>query len=147
MSRRRYPLAVFAAQAVGTPYALGAGEGVDCFSLVIRYLQWREVPLPDEYEGLTLQTYAERFAHDPLGAKDIMVRLMDELLEVIPPPRAFAGDIVLLELAGSGALPFLAIHAGQASVLAASPEHGVRPWGIEHYEIRRAWSCRPRSPR
>jgi len=141
---KKYPLATFTAAVMGTPYALGSKTG-DCFSLVVSYLDFRDIPIPDAFEGVTLETYADLYAADPAGAKEAMVRFISQTLTEIPVHKAFAGDILLLQLKDSEALPFLAIHGGQSSIIAASPECGVMPWAIDHYIVRRAWTCRQQS--
>lgn len=138
-------LAELTREYIERPYALGRAGGLDCFSLIYDYLGRRGTELPTEWRGLTLETYAALFEKDPAEAKRIMVEFVDDLLSEIPVPRAFAGDLLLLQLKDSTTLPFLAIHGGQSIAIASSPEFGVRPWDLEHYTIRRAWRCRRRS--
>ena len=127
------------------PYALGSRDGFDCFSLIHDYLGRVGAELPDEFQGQTLQSYASLFDRDSGEAKRVMVEFVASVTDEIEPHRAFAGDILLLKLTGSEALPFLAIHAGQNLAIAASCEFGVRPWELGHYTIVRAFRCRRQS--
>ena len=92
-------LAAIIGRLVGIPYVLGgaaSGRGLDCFSSIYRYLAELGQDLPDEFKGLTLETYAGLFVEDPLQAKEIMVEFIDSVADPIDLSEAFAGDIHLL---------------------------------------------------
>lgn len=130
------------AQLVGKPYALGNFcNGMDCFNLIYRYLTMRGIPMPTEYNGLTLETYGALFQEDPDEAKRIMVEFIGSILQEIQPGMAFAGDVLLLRLKDSDSQVFLGIHGGGANVICSSCEHGVNPYPLSSYEILRAWKC------
>ena len=132
---------------VGRAYALGGcATGCDCFSLVYLYLQELSLELPDEFEGLTLETYAARFEQDPDGAKEVMVRFISSLLPELEPRFAFAGDLLLLRLRGEEDGRFLGIHGGGTNVICATREDGVAVYPLQGYKILRAWKCQ-RHPR
>lgn len=144
-------LARISAKFVGQPYQLGA---MDCFASILGYLAERGLALPEEFEGQTRATYATLFVEQPQEAKAMMIRLMDSLLPVIEPPKAFAGDILLLRLNAHPVhsvyqspppLPFLAIDGGNGRVLAATIERGVCQLPRNRYQIVRAWACRQQS--
>ncbi len=97
----------------------------------------RGVAIPDEYEGITRDTYKDLFLKDPGKAKEIMLRFIGDYLEEIPPHKALAGDILLLSLRST--MPFLAIAGGNGNIVAASVEHGVSVTPRKHYTIQRAY--------
>ena len=131
------------AKLVGQAYKLGQ---VDCFSAILQYLEFQGVEIPDEYQGQTRDTYAQFFQDDPVAAKGLMVAFMAECLDEIKPHQAFAGDIMLLTLNDSNALPFLAINGGNGNIIAASESRGVSVTPLKHYTIGRCWRC-PRPSR
>lgn len=121
---------------VGRGYILGTN---DCFSLILNYLSMNGVTVPDNYEGISRDTYADLFTNDPGKAKKLMVSFLDNLLETVPSAEAFAGDILLLVVPGE--LPFLAINAGNGRVIGAAPSKGVCQLPANKYEIVRVWRC------
>lgn len=127
---------------VGRPYALGdAGSGLDCFSLVRQYAVLKGARPADEFQGQRMDTYGALYQQDPAGAKALMLEYLASFTEEIPPGRACAGDILLLNLPDTDTLPFLAIAAGE-NVLAAHPGRGVVLISLQPYRIMRAWRCR-----
>lgn len=137
-------LARYTSKIVGIPYKLGgmAGEnGADCFNTIWAYLSER-INLPVEYEGLTIDTYAELYERDPDQAKCIMIRLMKDLLEEIPPHQAIAGDILLVNIKlGVSVADFLAIDGGNGKIVIATEEDGVSLWPKRFYIIKEAYRC------
>ena len=67
-------LAKISSRFIGIPYELGK---MDCFMAVVRYLQeMGRAPDINEYQGITLETYAKVFLNDPERVKNIMVQLI-----------------------------------------------------------------------
>ena len=132
---------------VGRPYALGEmGRGLDCFSSIYAYLGEAGQELPDEYQGLTLQTYADLFREDPGRAKEIMCEFMGSVADEIEPGLARVGDVLLLKCRTKPeAGPALGIHGGGGNVVTSSREHGVTVYKLKNYTIERAWRCRRQS--
>lgn len=129
---------------VGTPYALGDhARGLDCFSSIYAYMAEAGQELPGEYEGLTLETYADLFRADPGKAKEVMVGFMGAVADEIDPARARVGDVLLLKsISRPEADAFLGIHGGSGHVVCSSREHGVTVYRTKNYKIERAWRCR-----
>ena len=125
---------------IGRPYQLGI---TDCFSAVLEYIASCGYQIPDSFEGVTRDDYADLFEADPGAAKALMVRFVDRLLDEVPPGHAFAGDILLLRLRGQ--LPFLAIDGGNGNIIAASESRGVGVSPRRSYTTERAWRCRRQS--
>ena len=132
---------------VGRPYALGdQGRGLDCFSSIYAYMAEAGQELPDEYQGLTLQTYADLFRADPARAKTIMCEFMGAVTDEIEPGKARVGDVLLLKCRTKPeAGPALGIHGGGGNVVTSSREHGVTVYKLKNYTIERAWRCRKQS--
>ena len=132
-------LAKISSRFIGIPYELGK---MDCFMAVVRYLQeMGRAPDINEYQGITLETYAKVFLNDPERVKNIMVQLMDDYFSVVDSKKASPGDIALLKLRGSSTLPFLGIIAGNAIIIIATEQDGVTTYPLKHYKILRAWRC------
>lgn len=125
---------------VGTPYTLGK---MDCFMLIITYLRKKGIDIPEQYEGLTLNTYKDLFERDAQASKDIMIGFMDSILQPVMPRKAGPGDILLLKLRGRPKeLPFLAINGGNSVVIFVIEEKGVVAFPLRYYSMLRGWTCR-----
>lgn len=135
-------LALRTSRFVGRPYRLGVA---DCFSSILDYIEGCGYQIPREFEGQTRATYAALFLARPAEAKAVMIRFIAALLPEINPSQAFAGDILLLRLAGSGNLPFLAIDGGNGHALAAVQSRGICQIALRNYTIERGWRCQQRS--
>lgn len=138
-------LARYTSTITGLPYKLGGPadvKGADCFSVVWDYLLYKNINLPNEYEGLTIDTYAQLYRTDPEQAKCIMIRLMKDLLMEIPPHSAVAGDILRLECKlGADVVDFLAIDGGNGRFIMATEKSGVTIWKKRFYNVREAYRC------
>lgn len=141
-------LARYTSEILGRPYRLGgaAGEtGADCFNTLWAYLQMRygAENLPTEYEGLTIDTYADLYQKDPEQAKCIMIRLIKDILSEISPERAVAGDILRVECKlGVDVIDFPAIDAGNGKLLISTQDEGVCVVNKRFYHIREAYTWR-----
>lgn len=132
-------LAAITQKLVDLPYELGEK---DCFSIIVMYLKLRGYQVPEQFCGFTMQTYKAYYESVPWHAKQLMCYFFDCLMDPIAPHKAFAGDVLLLELPDSDSQPFAAIDGGNATIVAASPKRGVAVTPIRYYTIRRAWRCR-----
>lgn len=142
-------LARYTSKIIGRPYRLGGSadaRGADCFSSIWDYLFQRLGPekLPEQYEGLTMNTYADLYKEDPEQAKCIMIRLMKDLLHEIHPNKAAAGDILRLECKLGDdveVVDFLAIDVGNGKFIMATESRGLVIWPKRFYKVRAAWRC------
>ena len=100
----------------------------------------RGIELPEEFNGVTLDTYKQLFQDEPAKAKKVMVEFIDSVLEPIPGYKAIPGDIYLLSLE-KNPLPFLAICAGNANIISVTESKGVTVFPLKTYKIERAWKC------
>ena len=109
---------------------------MDCFRLVYDYLK-KQMPLPEEFKGVTLDTYENLFNEKPEAARGLMVDFLKEYLNEIKPYEVTAGDIVVLNYNYSPF--FLGIAVGNASVLLATESKGVDTFPLRYYKIVRAF--------
>lgn len=141
---KRLKLSQFTARFVGAPYRLGGqrpAEGLDCLSLILEAARHRRIPVSDEFEGVTRETYAELWETDREGAKKKLLRFVLSLGEEIPPSMAFAGDLLIIKpkKGGNGRdRSVLGIHAGNDLVLSSFTDAGVRLANLQDCEIVRA---------
>lgn len=134
-------LAELTAKLIGAPYKLGghnAKEGFDCYSLFLAACDYWGAHIPDAFDGLTLENYAERFRQDPDGTKKILFRFLGTIGQEIRPSRAFAGDLLVTTVKGSD-IPGIGIHAGNDGILAAYRERGVAVMPLRAYNIIKAY--------
>jgi hypothetical protein len=122
---------------IGLKYELGK---VDCFRLIITYMELIGKKLPSEYKGYTLETYKDLYLRNSKEAKELMVELMNDLLEPINIHHILPGDICLLKLRSSK--PFLGIETGNANLIVAAETKGVTVVPRKYYTILGAWRCR-----
>jgi len=140
-------LAIMTAKYVGTPYKLGGWsreEGFDCLSLMLSIADDRGIEVPEEFEGVTRETYAELWETNKKKAERLLFKFAASLGQEIPPHRAFAGDLLIAKSKADGSL-VLAIHAGQSLMLSAFTDTGVDLVGLDHYEIKKAYKWVNRS--
>jgi len=141
IKNKRPCLAVITSRLIGLEYELGK---VDCFSIIIVYLRAMKVKLPSEFEGLTLDTYAELFKKDPDNAIATMLNCLDSISQPVPPHKAQPGDILLLKLRSVGSRQqFISpgINAGNGHVIVAMKNQGVVMVPLRYYTRLRGWKC------
>ena len=140
--KKRLPaLADVTSHLIGLEYQLGH---VDCFSIIIVYLRAMKVELPSQYEGLTLDTYAELYKESPDKAKTAMLDFLDTIGTPVAPNRVQPGDILLVRLRAVGTkqqFAFPAINAGNGHLILASEKHGVVMLPMKYYRRLRGWKC------
>lgn len=120
---------------VGLGYELGK---MDCFSLIVEYMKMRGCKIPETFEELTLETYADLFIIDPAKAKEIMIRFMQSQTDELSIGECFAGDIALLSCDDT---IFLSIVGGNGTCIGATTEYGVRVLPMNIYKIKRVFRC------
>jgi hypothetical protein len=131
---------------IGRPYALGdETAGLDCFNMILRYLEHSGIQLPERFRTVTRHNYHEFFLCYPKQAKIMMVDFFESILIKIPVGRIFVGDIVTLILPNKPETLFAAVVAANGQILAAYEKEGIRTMPLRHYEIVGAYRCRPRS--
>ena len=142
MGKEKLRLARRTMELVGKPYALNDEAGLDCFSLIVQYLQSYDIEIPDNFNGKSTATYKNYFTVDPVEAKQMMLDLMSSLLIPIDPNYAVAGDILFACPKDKLEQGFLAIHGGNSSMLAATTEKGVTILPMGLYQIQKAFRVR-----
>jgi len=148
MTDRKIKFNLFAItkELINAPYKLGGQsitEGLDCFSLVYRYLIMRGYALPIEYKGLTLETYKDLYDKDRDRATQIMIEFVEEHMEEIPRSMMFAGDVALARVTGEDrGHAFLVIDGGNGNIICATEEYGVTISSVKYYTVERVFRCR-----
>jgi len=130
------PFVEISQQLVGKKYSLGE---CDCFRVVLMFFDIVGVGYPKEFKGVTVSNYKDLFLSDPISAKELMIDFLDSFIESIRPAYYISGDILLLQR--EGFLPFLAIAAGNGTIISASEQFGVGTTPIKFYKTKRAWRC------
>lgn len=136
----RISISDFTQQCIDKQYCLG---DVDCFALILDYLELSGVEIPDEFYGWTRNNYAEFYKQDPEHAKQIMINFINSILSQVKPVFAKPGDITLFKLKGSNTV-FLAIETANAQIIAVSEERGTSVTPRRYYEALRSWSICPK---
>jgi len=128
---------------IGKPYCLGGqgSSGFDCFTVIIEYLRKRgiEIPENESFSGVSLNDYKEKY----LDNKDIIniaAKYLSKKLIEITPPRAFAGDILMLERNGQ---VFFAIDSGNGNIITANEKLGTTVFKKDNYRVIKAWALQP----
>ena len=121
----------------GLPYILGDVDGIDCFSIIARYLKYLDRPIPEtiNFKGFTLNNYAEQYRQN-----DSVINIADEYLSAKfsekEPHRAFIGDVLLLEYNG---IKFFGIDAGNGNIVSANTQSGASITNRSSYKVLKAW--------
>lgn len=137
----RFNLQEISSELVGNSYQLCGENGLDCFSLIKKYLEIRGFKLPATFKGYGLSNYASLFRTDPARAKDIMLEFMQSISTEMKPYETFAGDVLLIKLKRSNESSFLAIDGGNGICIVASEVDGVCTVSAKYYDIERVFRC------
>jgi len=121
---------------IGQKYHLGQ---IDCFNIIVEYLRHRGATIPDQFKGVTLQSYGSLYKEHPEEARTVMVEFVDSLMKEVNAKRTLPGDVLLLKFRGKTSAPFLAIRAAGGIVVFAEQRYGVMTNTIRHYRVLRAW--------
>lgn len=137
----RFNLQEISSKLVGSSYQLCGKDGLDCFSLVKKYLEIRGFKLPAMFKGYGLSNYASLFRTDPTRAKGIMLEFMQSISIEMKPHETFAGDILLVKLKRSNESSFLAIDGGNGVCIVAGETDGVCTVPVKYYDVERVFRC------
>ena len=122
----------------GSPYKLGGksrDEGYDCVSLILAFMRKYDVPIPNELDGMTEETYPAFWKMNVRKSEKTLVRLLNVLGDEV---RDFPlpGDLLLL---WRGRLSVVGILVGQNLFLSAFTDDGVQTASLSGYVIKRAF--------
>jgi len=142
--KKRLNMVGVTSQFVGSPYALGhasRSQGFDCISLLLAMANKMDLPVPDEFEGVTRETYPELWNTDKEKAKAVLFRFLATLGEEVKPKFAFTGDLLILKNRQTGTLT-IGIHAGGDKIMSAFTDVGIKVIDLRLYKIKRAFRWR-----
>jgi len=116
---------------VGKPFVKGGHgpDGYDCVGFLYAYLSETDHPLPEEFEGWTLETYPDLYTEDLPKAEEVLLRLFDAVGAGVEPNRAIAGDVVIVRHPKGGLFP--AVYIGNNTIISAFIKTGVAAEAIE----------------
>jgi cell wall-associated NlpC family hydrolase len=133
--------AKFTAELVGKPYKAGATgpDAFDCMGLVIRTQREMGWKVPKEFEGWTLETYAQRFESDPEAGLAVLERLLDAYCSRIDTHFLKRGDVLIVKIGENGQrIP--GVYAGKRQFLTVVKDRKVRIYGADKYfTIEQGW--------
>jgi hypothetical protein len=141
MSKRGLRFYAYSQQQVGRPYGLGQA---DCLTLLLDLCEHAGVPVPESFEGVTRESYADLYRTDPRRANEILMQFLESVADPIPTERTITGDIlVAVPRHQPDHEPFLLIRAGGDRVLGAFADRGRVDLGpIRGYQVLRAYRLR-----
>lgn len=142
--RKRLNMVRVTSQFVDSPYALGQAsrsQGFDCISLLLGMAAKMDLSVPDEFEGVTRETYPELWDTNKEKAKAVLFRFLSTLGKEITPAFAFTGDLLILKNRQTGTLT-IGIHAGGDKIMSAFTDVGVKVIDLRLYKIKRAFRWR-----
>lgn len=115
------------AQLVGKPYKAGATgpDAFDCMGLVMRVQRKMGWKMPKEFEGWTLENYAQRFEKDPDDGIKVFERLMAAYCKEIDTHYLKRGDVVMVKQNHNGK-HFPGIYAGKRQFITVISGQKVR---------------------
>lgn len=119
---------------------LDQSKGIDCFILVVRYLQLHDIRVPDKYEGYDVFNYTNLFHENPEKAirlaGDFIASLINEV-ELNDARSTMYGDI--LQVKSEDDISTFAIDIGGGNLEIISQKHGVAIMPKRYYRIERAF--------
>lgn len=141
MSRRRLRFYQFSRQHVGQPYTLGTA---DCLTLLLDLCEHIGISIPDSFDGVTRETYADLYASNPERAGRILLKFVCAVAQPIATNKTMTGDILFaVPRHEPNYEPFVLLHAGGDRVLGAFQDRGRVDLGpIRGYKIIRAYRLR-----
>ena len=130
------------ARFVGKPYRAGATgpDAYDCLGLIIRAQRKLGWEMPKEFEGWTLENYAQRFESDPKAGIETLERYLDTHCERVDVRYLRRGDIVIVRQNHNG-VRFPGLYAGKRQFLTVITGQKVRIFGADSklFTILAAW--------
>ena len=133
--------AKFTAELVGKPYKAGATgpDAYDCMGLVIKTQRKMGWKMPKEFEGWTLEDYAQRFEKDPEEGLKVFERFMAAHCNEINTHYLRRGDVVLIRENVNGR-QFPGIYAGKRQFLTVVGGQKVRIFPADRlFTILKGW--------
>ena len=115
------------AQLVGKPYKTGATgpDAYDCMGLVIKTQRKMGWKMPKEFDGWTLEDYAQRFEKEPEEGLKVFERLADAYCTRVDPHYLKRGDVIIVRQNHNG-VHFPAVYAGKRQFLTVIRDQKVR---------------------
>ncbi|MEW6670234.1 MAG: hypothetical protein AB1427_00940 [Thermodesulfobacteriota bacterium] len=138
MYNRKLKMAELTSKLVGSPYELGR---CDCLTTVLYFCEAWGVPLPEEFEGITRETYAAVYSKDPDAAQAAFGRFVAMLGTEVPPERVLTGDFLILQ-ARDGQKTGVAVCAGAGNAISAFAGKRVAVVSLRAYTIKKAYRWR-----
>ena len=118
---------------MGAEYSLGQK---DCFGIILDYLDNRGINYPQEYKGLTRESYKELYLKEPEQAKKIMIAYIEDNFKEVDIKENRPGFILLISHKDRISL---AINGGNATAIFATEKMGVIKLPIKYYKLLRVW--------
>jgi hypothetical protein len=137
MKTPQFNLFEFTSRISNSKYRLGC---VDCFSIILDYLSFRNIAIPDQFQGITRESYTILFLEDAIRAKELMVAFVDSLFRHRENVNLrMPGDILLTKLKTDSSSLSLAIESGNGMLICVSMELGVMIVSSQYYSILTCW--------
>lgn len=133
-------LARITSELVGTKYALGSSDGMDCFKLCTEYLKIKGAKIPDDtmYKGHKIFDYKDMYQQSPLGTIKLAIEYLSHLTKEIKPGFEVAGDILVMHLKrGKSKIPNLGIEAGNGFLITAINNNSIKVVSKKFFEIEK----------
>ena len=134
-------LVKISSELVGTPYRLGGTtDALDCFSLIVRYLQMKGITVPSDlvFKGHAISDYPEEYEADPDKMMGVAVEYIASITTEVPVHKTIAGDILFVRTEGNGSL---VINGGNGVIIAATKERGTVALDEHEYKTQRVFRC------
>ena len=134
-------LVKISSELVGTPYRLGGTtDALDCFSLIVRYLQMKGITVPSDlvFKGHSISDYPEEYEADPDKMMGVAVEYIASITTEMPVHKTMAGDILFVRTEDNESL---VINGGNGVIIAATKERGTVALDEHEYKTQRVFRC------
>jgi hypothetical protein len=120
------------------PYGKNPKDGCDCFSIAVDLLRKYNADLPNEFDGITENTYYEFWLKNPAKALLKFVDFLESTCKEIKPQIRKAGDFLFLYHTKTGDKT-IGIYGGNNKVVLVNDEVGVTVIGLKDFKVLRAF--------
>ena len=134
-------LVKISSELVGTPYRLGGTtDALDCFSLIVRYLQMKGITVPPDlvFKGHAISDYPEEYEADPKKMMGVAVEYIASITTEVPVHKTMAGDILFVRTEDNESL---VINGGNGVIIAATMDRGTVALDEHDYKTQRVFRC------
>jgi cell wall-associated NlpC family hydrolase len=119
-----------------TPYGTKPEDGCDCFSMFLDFLEYYQINIPEEWDGVTRTNYMDLWYSDREKAIETLIDFLNFYSIEKKPNEIKSGDLLICKLKRTNEL-FFTIYAGNDKILYVTNKYGVGVAPLRLIEIQK----------